>query len=145
MQRLDECLGRATTVCVVARSPALRRRRVCYSEELADLRSARVRRADNRPQGPVPLLDECLIEKAAVCVVPHGRAIRRRGACHRSEVIILHRTGVGRGDNGPHKAVPVLNERLIVGYSSIVTNSPAVGGRNARHAQEIVVVSAVWR
>src|SRR5215469_10141152 len=93
--RLDQCLGRATTG-VVTGSPALVYRSACYSEELAVLCSGGVWGADNRPQVPVPLFDKRLKDTAAICVVACGAVIRRRGTAHRSEVVIIHGTTVGR-------------------------------------------------
>ena len=93
LPNFDQC-PRRTISDIEACSPTLLHRSACYSEQLAVVCSAGVRRADNRPEVPVPLLYERL-KDTVTAVVAYGPAIRRGGACHRTEVVILHSTGVG--------------------------------------------------
>ena len=107
-------------------SPAIRRRGARHPAEAVALRGAGVRRGDNGPRCPVPVLDERLVIEA-ITIGADGPAIRRRSARHPAEA-----SGVGRGDDGPCCPVPMLDERAADG--------PAIRRRSARHIREEVVL-----
>ena len=74
-----ESLGDAARIVVVADGPAVRRRPARHAIEQVALRSAGVGGGDDGPRGPVPALDQGLIEVAAGVddVVADGPAVRR--------------------------------------------------------------------
>jgi len=60
---------------VIADGPAVGRRCARHTTEVVDLRSANVGRADNGPRGPVPTLDQRLMNVVLVAVVADSPAI----------------------------------------------------------------------
>src|SRR5438034_996797 len=87
---LDERLGRAG---IVADGPAVRRRCARRAEEIVSLRETSARRIDDGPRGPIPPLDERLIN-AAGDVVADRPAVRHRRAGHATEEVTLCGAGV---------------------------------------------------
>src|SRR5205823_10139890 len=97
----------------VADSPAIRRRSTRHITEVV-LRAAGVRRGDDGPRCPVPMLDERPpAADGAGVIVTDSPAIRRRSARHPTEFVALR--SVGRGDDGPRCPVPMLDERPVEG------------------------------
>ncbi len=138
---LDQGLRSEVVGVVVADGPALRRRHARHAIEVVVLRSAGVGRGDDGPRGPVPALDQGLIG-AAVVVVADGPALRCRHARHGKEVVVLRGAGVGRGDDGPRGPVPALDQGLNRQDAVVVVaDGPALRGRHARHATEVVVLA----
>src|SRR5882762_1565968 len=130
-------LGNAARIVVVADGTTVRRRPTLHAIEQVGLRSVGVRRADDFPRGPVPALDQGLIEVAAGVydVVTGGPAVRRRPARYTIEQVGLRSTGVGRADDFPRGPVPALDQGLKnTTRDGVVANGPAVRRRPARHA-----------
>src|SRR5262249_9518513 len=68
---------------VTADGPAIRRRSVRYPKEVVGVAGAGVRRGDNGPRCPVPVLGE----RVAEGILADGPAIRRRSARHIKEFV----------------------------------------------------------
>ena len=90
---LDEC-PEIVAVGVVARGPAIRRRRAGHAVEEVVLLDAGVGRANDGPRTPVPLLDQRLPVIAAETDA-NGPALRRRCAGHAVEDIRQVAASVG--------------------------------------------------
>ena len=84
----------------MADSPAIRRRSTRHITEVV-LRAGGVRRGDDGPRCPVPMLDERLAAMAGDDIVADSPAIRGRSARHIKEVVVVRCARVGRGDDGP--------------------------------------------
>src|SRR4029077_10212626 len=94
-----------------ADSPAVRGQYARHAKEVAGIRGANVRRADDGPRGSVPALDQRL-QGAAIVVVANCPAVRRGRAGNAAKRIAQRGAGVGRTDDGPRGSVPTLDQRL---------------------------------
>src|SRR5581483_6290333 len=79
--------------------PAIRVRRALDAIKVVVMSRARVGRADDGPRGPIPMLDQGLVEAVVVRVVTDCPAIRLREARQAIEKVVLCGTGTGRADN----------------------------------------------
>src|SRR5262249_37374118 len=109
---------------VVADGPAIRRRSARYSKKVVEVPGAGVRRGNDGPRCPVPMLDQRLAEG----ILAGGPAIRRRSARHIKELVVLGGARVGRVDDGPRCPVPMLDERLAEVAVAVGADGPAVRG-----------------
>src|SRR4029077_11895886 len=114
--------------------PAIRRRSARYPKEVMGVPGAGVRRGDDGPRCPVPMLGERL-----AAVVADGPAIRRRSTRHITEAGELR--GGGGGGDGPRCPAPMLGERL----AAVVADGPAIRRRSARYPKEVVRPHGIGR
>src|SRR5205823_5681071 len=102
---------------------------------------------NNRPGGSIPPFNKGLRGRGGrVIIVADGPAVRRRHTLHAGEEAAGYVDRVRRGANvwrrndRPRTSVPMHDECLA--YSAVrirdVADSPAVGGRKARHAIEVI-------
>src|SRR5438552_19189770 len=117
------------TVVVVADGPAVRGRYARHAIEEVVLEGAGAGRADDRPRGPVPALDQGLRKAAVVDGEADGPTLGRRHARHAKEVVPLRSAGVGRADDGPRGPVPALDEGRGGAAGGDVAAHGVAGGR----------------